>query len=138
MFRSNSGIIETGRDRVGMGNLAMLVLQQIGLVTMQNTGQSGAERRGVFAGLDAETGGFNADNADRFVFKEWVEQPQCITPPTDAGHQIIRQTPFAQVMLGTMFTSGNGVSQDYAEAVKWFRLAAQQGDGFAQATLGIM
>ena len=33
---------------------------------------------------------------------------------------------------------GNGVTQDYAEAVKWYRLAAAQGYGQAQFSLGRM
>ena len=30
----------------------------------------------------------------------------------------------AQYNLGTMYSNGEGVAQDHAEAVKWFRLAA--------------
>jgi TPR repeat protein len=37
-----------------------------------------------------------------------------------------------------MYNSGRGVSLDYAEAVKWFRLSAGQGYAFAQTTLGNM
>ena len=33
----------------------------------------------------------------------------------------------AQVNLGVMCHTGQGVPQDYAEAVKWWRLAAEQG-----------
>lgn len=43
----------------------------------------------------------------------------------------------AQVILGVIYTSGQGVVQDYAEAVKWFRLAAAQGDATAQSSLGV-
>ena len=32
--------------------------------------------------------------------------------------------PRAQGKLGGMYYNGHGVAQDYAEAVKWFRLAA--------------
>jgi TPR repeat protein len=34
---------------------------------------------------------------------------------------------FAQFSLGIMYDNGEGVPQDYAEAVKWYRLAAEQG-----------
>ncbi len=34
--------------------------------------------------------------------------------------------------------NSHGVPQDYAEAVKWFRLAADQGDAFAHNNLGAM
>ena len=38
MFGANAGIIEAGRDRVGLLDLAVLVLQQIGLVTVEDAG----------------------------------------------------------------------------------------------------
>ena len=44
----------------------------------------------------------------------------------------------AQSNLGGMYFNGQGVSQDYKEAVKWDRLAAQQGYVDAQYHLGVM
>ena len=44
----------------------------------------------------------------------------------------------AQYNLGFMYQNGEGVPEYDAEAVKWFRLAADQGDARAQNTLGIM
>ena len=44
----------------------------------------------------------------------------------------------AQIDLGLMYADGEGVPQNYAEAVKWWRLAAEQGDASAQHNLGIM
>jgi hypothetical protein len=35
-----------------------------------------------------------------------------------------------------MYEDGQGVAQDYAEAVKWYSLAAEQGDVMAQSNLG--
>ena len=37
-----------------------------------------------------------------------------------------------------MYDQGQGVTQDYQEAIKWYRLAAEQGSSGAQASLGIM
>ena len=37
-----------------------------------------------------------------------------------------------------MYAKGQGVPQDYSEAVKWYRLAADQGDATAQFNLGGM
>ena len=37
-----------------------------------------------------------------------------------------------------MYDEGLGVPQDYNEAVKWYRLSAEQGDAFAQSNLGVM
>ena len=37
-----------------------------------------------------------------------------------------------------MYDKGQGVPQDYKTAVKWYRLAAEQGDADAQYNLGVM
>ena len=37
-----------------------------------------------------------------------------------------------------MYYEGNGLPQDNKEAVKWFRLAAEQGNAAAQFYLGVM
>ena len=42
----------------------------------------------------------------------------------------------AQFNLGLMYDRGEGVAQDSAEAVKWYRLAAEQGNPIAQNSLG--
>jgi len=43
----------------------------------------------------------------------------------------------SQGRLGGLYNTGQGVVQDYKEAVKWFRLAAEQGDSSAQHSLGL-
>ena len=37
-----------------------------------------------------------------------------------------------------MYENGRGVPQDYVEAVKWYRRAAEQGDASARFALGFM
>ena len=44
----------------------------------------------------------------------------------------------AQVKLGVMYATGQGIPRDDAEALKWFRLAATQGNAEAQVYLGFM
>ena len=44
----------------------------------------------------------------------------------------------AQYNLGLMYDNGQGVPQDYKEAMKWYRLAADQGYANAQFNLGVM
>jgi len=44
----------------------------------------------------------------------------------------------SQSSLGFRYTSGDGVKQDYAEAVRWWRMAAEQGKADAQSSLGYM
>jgi len=42
-----------------------------------------------------------------------------------------------QFNLGARYDAGEGVAKDSAEAVKWYRLAADQGDVVAQFNLGV-
>ena len=44
----------------------------------------------------------------------------------------------AQFNLGVMHADGRGVLKDEAEAVRWYRLAADQGHAGAQFNLGVM
>ena len=37
-----------------------------------------------------------------------------------------------------MYSNGEGVPENNAEAVRWYRLAAEQGDAYAQSDLGFM
>jgi len=43
----------------------------------------------------------------------------------------------AQFKLGLMYDEGQGVAQDYVEAVKWYQKAAGQGDADAQFKFGV-
>ena len=53
-------------------------------------------------------------------------------PLADQGY------PGAQNNLGTKYRDGQGVVQDFVEAMKWFRLAADQGYAEAQYNLALM
>lgn len=44
----------------------------------------------------------------------------------------------AQCTLGDCFYNGNGVDKDLREAVKWYRLAAAQGDADAREKLKLL
>jgi hypothetical protein len=59
------------------------------------------------------------------VLKEWV-------PLAESGH--LR----AQYNLGLMYDNGQGVEQDDAKAVYWYRRAAEGGHDGAQNNLGLM
>ena len=52
--------------------------------------------------------------------------------------RVVAGDPDAQFNLGYQYNTGQGVPQDYAEAVRWYRLAADQGVARAQTNLGVM
>jgi TPR repeat protein len=61
---------------------------------------------------------------------EWVHERT--RPLAEAG--ILK----AQLMMGILYQLGIGVAQDGAEAVKWYRLAAEQNDALAWKNLGTL
>ncbi len=64
----------------------------------------------------------------------WKPNPEDIPQlkaEADAGNAV------SQYNLGLCYANGNGVEVDLAEAVKWFRKAAEQGLPEAQHNLGI-
>ena len=64
---------------------------------------------------------------------------QAQTPEIDALRARAEQGDAeAQSNLGYMYDTGQGVPQDYAEAMRWYRLAADQGYDGAQNNLGVM
>ena len=54
------------------------------------------------------------------------------------GSQRENGDALAQYFLGDMYAYGVGVPEDNAEAVRWYRLAANQNLGLAQSDLGMM
>ncbi|MEK7764447.1 MAG: tetratricopeptide repeat protein, partial [Nitrospirota bacterium] len=44
----------------------------------------------------------------------------------------------AQFNLGTLYFNGEGAPKDYQQALRWFRLAADQGEALAQTKIAIM
>ena len=55
-----------------------------------------------------------------------------ITQEAQAG------SPTAQFLLGRCYHTGQGVSRDVAEAIRWYRMAAEHGETAAQVNLGIL
>src|SRR5436190_8823661 len=50
MLGADAGIIEASRNRVGVVDLAVIVLQQVGAVAMQYAGETAVQRGGVKPG----------------------------------------------------------------------------------------
>ncbi|MEO2044883.1 MAG: hypothetical protein ABGX43_09805, partial [Nitrospinaceae bacterium] len=83
--------------------------------------------------------GDNTNALDRFHAainslgkKEFSLEHQRLLDLADKG------TPEAQINLGMMFESGQGVPQDYKEAIRWYRLAADRGHIKAQKKLNLL
>jgi TPR repeat protein len=44
----------------------------------------------------------------------------------------------AQFNLGVLYARGRGVAQDFSQAARWYRLAAEHGHALAQCNLGVL
>ena len=67
-----------------------------------------------------------------------VSQSPAATPAVASDLRALAEhgDPAAQFAMGARYATGEGVPQDYAEAVGWFTKAAEQGHVAAEATLG--
>ena len=84
----------------------------------------------VFAGFAAHADQLD-DAAAAYERGDYVTAFRLVQPLAQRGD------PVAQYHLGLMYLNGEGTRQNPAEATKWFRLAAEQGDPRAQLSIGI-
>ena len=70
------------------------------------------------------------DAVTAYSRQEYATTVRLLKPLADQGDAV------AQTLLGSMYADGQGVPKDDAQAVKWYRLAADQGYAMAQVNLG--
>jgi TPR repeat protein len=72
------------------------------------------------------------DGVEAYKKNNFAQALELLLPLATQGNAV------AQYALGLMYNNGEGVTKDYQEAAKWFRLAAEQGSVNAQYNLGSM
>src|SRR4029079_7233227 len=82
---ADARVVETGRDRVRLGGLAVLVLENEGAGTVQDAALAGVDRGGVPAGLVAVSPGLEAVDVDRLVVEDGGEQADRAAPAAHAA-----------------------------------------------------
>jgi hypothetical protein len=91
---------------------------------------------GIVFVLLSTAGAAYADNAwlcdEAVAKKQW---DNALSACTSAAHA---NSAGAQSHLGVMYDRGLGVAQDRVQAVRWYTLAAQQGEPVAQFNLALM
>jgi len=71
-------------------------------------------------------------------FKHAIKWYRKVISTPSPYESLLHYTRNAQFSLGVMYDKGQGVKQDYAEAVKWYRKAAELGSSASQFNLGVM
>jgi len=97
---ADGGIVEAGRNGMRRGDLAVFVLQDVGVSALENTGARSrktllrGEASGVFTKFSAAATGFDADHFHAGVAKEIVKEADGIRTAADAGEKMRRQALF--------------------------------------------
>mmetsp|Transcript_11920 Transcript_11920/g.22798 ORF Transcript_11920/g.22798 Transcript_11920/m.22798 type:complete len:366 (+) Transcript_11920:367-1464(+) len=106
MFRTNTGVIETGRDRMCVECLARLFLDHIRQGTLQNTRSSLGEGTAMFTILvKTVTSGFHTMQLHRFVIVKGSKGTNGVGSSTDTGNDCVGEFASLFQHLLTHFTS---------------------------------
>ena len=85
VLRADARVVEAGAHRVGLEDLAVLVLEEQRPGAVQHPGDAAGHRRAVAARLEAQSPGLDADEPSRCV-EEPGEGADGVRPAADAGH----------------------------------------------------
>src|SRR5215831_8348890 len=85
--------IEPGRDRMRLLDLAIRVLQQQGVRSVEHAGTAVGDRGSVLAKASAPPAGLDADDLDRGIGDKGMEGTDGVGSAADAGDERIRQPP---------------------------------------------
>ena len=105
VFGANTRVIQTRRNRVGLDNLAVFVLQQIRLGAVQHPDSTCHQGRGVFSAGDAAAARLDAHNLHSVIVYKRVENADGVRASADTGQHVIRQTTKLFERLATGFRS---------------------------------
>ena len=132
VLRADARVVETRGDGVRLDGLPVLVLQQVGVGTLERTRRTAGEGRGVSAGLDPVAGGLVSDEPHPGIVEERVEDPDCVGTPTDTGGYGVGQAPGSGADLRAGLESDDAleVAHEHRERVR-----ARRG---AEAVVGVV
>ena len=89
MLGAHAGVVQTRAHAVRFGDLAVVVLQDVGAIAVQHAGASHLQRARMLARIHAFASGFHADQAGVFVRNVGVEDAHGVAATAHAGdHRI--------------------------------------------------
>ena len=118
VFRTDARVIQAGRDGMRLDDLAVLVLQQIGAVAVQNTREAGRERRRVLAGVDALARRLDADELHARLVDVRVEDAHRVRAAADAGDDVVRLAARHLRHLHAAFLADHGLEVAHHHRVR--------------------
>ena len=91
VLRPDARVVQSGGDGVNRGDLAVVVLAEIGLHAVENPQPASADGGGCLEGIDAAAGGLAADEGYVFVINEMVEGSDGVGAAADTGDDRVGQ-----------------------------------------------
>src|ERR1019366_5058137 len=108
-LRADRRIVQPGGDRVRGCYLAGLVLQHVGIRSLQNARRAAAETGRVLAERFAPAAGFDSDEFDFLVFEEVVENADRVRSSADTGDDGVGKFAFGFADLDAGFASDDAM-----------------------------
>ena len=123
MFGAHRGVVQSGGDGVGVQGLAFLVLQQIGLGTLEQAdlARARSEAYGVLAGFGAVAAGLIAVQTHALVVQEGVHDADGVGAAAHAGADgvgMVDAVLAAQLLLGLLADDLLEIADDGRERVR--------------------
>ena len=91
VLRPHAGIVEAGGNRVGVPDLAVFVLEEIGLVPVEDADPSRRDARRMEPRVESFPGRLDAGHRHAGIAEEGVEEPQGVASAADAGDEADRE-----------------------------------------------
>ena len=91
VLRTHRGIVQAGGDGVGLLDLAVLVLEDVGVGAVEDARGASRQRGAVLAGVEAQTARLDAHHAHARVVHELVEHADGVAAGAHAGDERVGQ-----------------------------------------------
>ena len=93
MFRPDTGVVQTSRDRVRRVHLTGGVLQEVAQRPMQHAGRAFGERGGMVFRIESLSGSLYSDELNRRIVNKRVKGADRIRPAAHARNDGSRKSP---------------------------------------------
>ena len=110
-------VVEPGRDGVRQLDVAGRVLQDVAAGSLQDAGGAGGEARRVAPRDECLAARLDADQADRGVVDEAVEDPERVAAAADARHDRIRGATGQVAVLGPRLAPDHGLELPHHQRI---------------------
>merc|ERR1712176_898200 len=99
MLRTHTGVVETSTDRVRLGNLTKLVLQQVGAHTVQHTRRTATKRSRMTLRINTISTSLDTNQTNVLILNERMENADGVGSTTNARDDSVGKLALLLVQL---------------------------------------